>query len=367
VLPVSDEMTCKACHASTTDTTNPAVTAAMPTGGWTFDSDAEKDWKKNILRLHDEKQITNAAFISALTTLSYSSAGLYATSQTGKPVLCASCHGSNALPGTGVDGISKLTAALHANHATVKDPATQIALGDSTNRTACYSCHPGSVTQCLRGPMGNALDASGNSAMSCQSCHGNMSNVGSPSRVGWLQEPTCQSCHHDSTRELTGVDASGNVLTWADQRFASNPNTPATGYNLYRFSKGHGNMQCESCHGATHAEYPSSEENDNVQSIAVQGHTGAIHECTSCHKTVPMTTTGGPHGLHTIGQSWVSGHQSAAEGNTAACSYCHGADFKGSALSQVKMAKTFSVEGGSKTYAAGQPVGCYDCHNGPNP
>ena len=367
VLPVSDEMTCKACHASTTVTSNPAVTAAKPAAGWIFDADQEKDWKKNILLLHDEKKLNTSAYAAALIRLGYSPAGLSATAQTGKPVLCAACHSSNALPGTGVAGITPLTQALHVRHATVKDPATQLSLGDSTNRNSCYMCHPGSDTQCLRGAMGNAVDAGGQLSMNCQSCHGNMQAVGSATRVGWLDQPTCQSCHHDGKRELSGVDASGALKTWADQRFASNPNTPAAGYNLYRFSKGHGNMQCESCHGATHAEYPSSHVNDNVQSLAVQGHTGTINECTACHKTVPMTATGGPHGLHTIGQSWVSGHENAAKAGTAACSYCHGADYRGSALSQVKMAKTFTVEGRTKSYAAGQSVGCYDCHNGPKP
>jgi hypothetical protein len=367
VLPVSDEMTCKACHASTTDTGNPAITAAKPAAGWVFDADQEKDWKKNILLLHDEKKLNNSAFAAALIQLGYSPAGLSATAQTGKPVLCAACHSSNALPGTGVAGITPLTQALHTRHATVKDPATQLSLGDSTNRTSCYMCHPGSETQCLRGAMGNALDTSGQLSMNCQSCHGSMQAVGSAARVGWLQQPTCQSCHHDGKREVSGVDANGVVKTWADQRFASNPNTPAAGYNLYRFSKGHGNLQCESCHGATHAEYPSSHVNDNVQSLAVQGHTGTINECTACHKTVPLTTTGGPHGLHTIGQSWVSGHENAAEAGTAACTYCHGADYRGTALSEVKVAKTFTVEGRTKSFAAGQKVGCYDCHNGPHP
>lgn len=367
VLPVSDEMTCKACHASTTNTSNPAVTAAKPAAGWANDADPEKDWKKNILRLHDEKQQGNAAFRSALTNLGYSSTGLSATAQAGRPILCASCHSSNALPGTGVTGISSLTQALHTKHAAVKDPLTQTSLDSSTNRGACYMCHPGSVTQCLRGPMGNALDASGKPAMNCQSCHGGMQAVGSAARIGWVQQPTCQSCHHDGKREISGVNGSGVVNTWADQRFASNPNTPASGFNLYRFSKGHGNMQCESCHGATHAEYPSSHVNDNVQSLAVQGHTGTIHECTACHKTVPLTANGGPHGLHTIGQGWISGHEEAAESNLASCAYCHGADYRGTALSQVKMDKTFTVEGRTKSFAAGQKVGCYDCHNGPNP
>jgi len=362
VLPVSDEMSCKSCHASSTVSSD-----AKPTAGWVNDSDPEKDWKKNILRLHDEKKMSNPAFTAALNQLGYSAAGLAATAQAGKPVLCAACHSSNALPGTGIAGISPLTQALHTLHASVKDPITQLTLNSSTNRTSCYMCHPGSVTQCLRGPMGNALDASGKPAMNCQSCHGSMLAVGSNARTGWLNQPTCQSCHHDGKRELSGVNAAGLPNVWTDQRFASNANAPAAGFNLYRFSTGHGGLQCESCHGATHAEFPSSQVNDNVLSKDVQGHAGTIAECTACHATVPNTITGGPHGMHTTGNAWISSHKNVAEsGGATACAYCHGADYRGTALSQVKMSKTFTLENRTKTYSAGQTVGCYDCHNGPN-
>ena len=123
-------------------------------------------------------------------------------------------------------------------------------------------------------------------------------------------------------------------------------------------------MKCEACHGSTHAEYPSREANDNVQSIAVQGYAGTVYECTSCHDNVPNTVSGGPHGMHPIGDQWEERHRGAAESATAraGCAYCHGADFRGSPLSRVKVAKTFE----DHSYAAGDMVGCYDCHNGPN-
>ena len=130
----------------------------------------------------------------------------------GTPVLCAGCHGSNALPGTGIDGVSKLTAALHTNHGKVLDPTNLQTLDSSTNRNACYLCHPGSVTKCLRGAMGNAVDASGNAVMGCQACHGNMTKVGHPERVGWLEEPNCQACHFNGQRALSAVDAAGNLI-----------------------------------------------------------------------------------------------------------------------------------------------------------
>jgi hypothetical protein len=164
------------------------------------------------------------------------------------------------------------------------------------------------------------------------------------------------------------VNAAGNLVTSTDLRFATNPNTPGAGFSLFRFSKGHGGLQCEACHGSTHAEFPSSQVNDNLQSVALQGYAGTVRECTVCHSTVPVTANGGPHGMHTIGADWVGRHGSAAEGSGAAtCAYCHGSDYRGAPLAQVKAARSYSVEGRSVSFAVGQNVGCYDCHNGPKP
>ena len=369
VLPVSDEITCVACHASRPATeTNRARLAARPASGWVYDADPEKDWKKNILRLHDERQSSNPAYQAALLTIGRSP-GLYASALSGQPTLCAACHASNALPGTGVAGVPALTSALHTNHGKVQDPSTLLALDSSTNRDTCYLCHPGSVTRCLRGAMGNATNPDGTATMGCQSCHGGMSKVGDPARVGWLEEPNCQACHFNGKRTASAVDSTGTLIQVSDARFATNPNVPAAGFSLYRFSKGHGGLQCEACHGATHAEYPSSHANDNVQSIALQGYAGTIRECTACHATVPVTAQGGPHGMHTIGATWVARHEGYVEsGGQAQCAYCHGIDYRGSPLAEVKATRTFQTKSGStRTYTAGQTVGCYDCHNGPNP
>lgn len=373
VLPVSDEMTCSACHSSRPSTeTNSARIAAKPAVGWVNDPDPEKDWKKNILRLHDERQAGNPKYAAALNTRGLGQTGsLLGSAQAGTPVLCAGCHASNALPGTGLDGVPTLTSALHTNHGKVLDPTNLMTLDSSTNRNACYLCHPGSQTKCLRGAMGNTLDASGNAVMGCQSCHGNMTKVGHPMRVGWLEEPNCQTCHFDGKRTTNALDAAGNLVKPADHRFATNANTPAAGFDLFRFSKGvkgHGNMQCEACHGATHAEYPSSHTNDNLQSITLQGYAGTVRECTACHANVPISAAGGPHGMHSIGPMWVKEHHDYIERvGVTACAYCHGSDYRGGPLAQVKIAKTFSAKNGSKAYAAGQNVGCYDCHNGPKP
>jgi len=358
VLPVSDEMDCKACHGS-----SKSASPAQPAAGWENDPDAEKDFKWNILRLHDEKfpaaVSTHQTELNAAGYGGYDNAGLYTTAKNGNPVLCATCHASNALPGTGIGGIKPLTEAIHILHAGVKDPVNGQTLNSSTNRDACYRCHPGATTKCLRGAMGKQ------SNIQCQSCHGTMSAVGAHGRNGWLQEPNCQACHQNGTRYDTAVTdmQTGTLRSALDTRFATNPNTPASGVSLYRFSTGHGNMQCSACHGSTHAIYPSSHAEDNIQSLTVQGHTGTIAECLSCHDTMPRTVTGGPHGMHNIGREWIRQHGGPAESDATQCTVCHGSNYRGTILSRAFGERTFDSD--TVYYKAGDPVGCYDCHNGP--
>lgn len=368
VLPVSDEMNCSSCH--TTNTNNDAVSiAAKPAGGWVTDeTNPERQYRLNILRLHDEKAWASADFQNALVAANYNG-GLEVSARAGRPVLCAACHASNALGTSSIAGTKPLTESMHAKHASVTDPTSGQTLDSSTNRSSCYQCHPGSTTKCLRGAMGSATLADGSMAMQCQSCHGNMSHVGASGRVGWLQQPNCQACHHDGKRELEAVNSSGQLKTWTDNRFATTANSPAAGYSLFRTSEGHGGLKCEACHGATHAEYTSSHVNDNLLSMDTQGYLGTVAECSSCHASNISNKNplnGGPHGMHVVGQAWVSGHQKYAEHNTASCGYCHGSTFRGTSLSKLKVARTFSVDDGrSKSFPEGTMMGCYNCHNGP--
>lgn len=92
VVPVSSEMDCRACHASGTHP------SAMPDGGWQNDPNDKRDFRLNILRPHDQHHSTS----------------LYNS----QPVLCAQCHASEALPGTGVEGVPPLTQAMHARRRT---------------------------------------------------------------------------------------------------------------------------------------------------------------------------------------------------------------------------------------------------------
>jgi hypothetical protein len=364
VAPVSSEMDCGACHGS--------GTVVMPPGGWTYDPNRERDYKWNILKTHDARESGNPEYTSALAQAGYKAAGLTATAQAGTPVLCAKCHGSNALPGTGIAGVKPLTEALHGSHAGANDPQTGMPLGDSNNRSSCYRCHPGSETRCLRGTMGNMVAADGTMAIQCQNCHGGMSDVGRAGRTGWLEQPNCQACHTGTATMNSGqirytsvFSAPGVMRIAASNRFATNPDTPAAGFSLYRLSKGHGGLQCEVCHGSTHAEFPSSHANDNLMSLDRQGHVGTISECTACHKEVPETANGGPHGMHPVGSQWVSKHKDHAKSNPAQCQECHGLDYRGTELSRAFGARTLTTELGTLNLWRGFQIGCYNCHRGP--
>jgi hypothetical protein len=304
-------------------------------------------------------------YASAAARFGYDAKGLESTvSRT--PVLCGSCHSTNALGLAGFAGIPSLTSAVHTMHASVVDPATNQAMDSELTRDACYRCHPGPKTQCLRGAMGTLKTGTGDYAIQCQSCHGTLSAVGNPARQGWLQEPECQNCHIGSATQNGGTVIftsawNGATLRPAvDDTFATNADTPSAGLSLYRFSKGHGGLQCEACHGSTHAEYATAIANDNVQSNALQGHSGTIAACEACHGAAPNTVSGGPHGLHPIGQTWVRSHEEHAQ-NPAACQGCHGLDYRGTALSKTLADRSF----GTRSFPRGTIIGCYSCHNGP--
>jgi hypothetical protein len=212
VTPVSSEMRCDNCHKD---------------GGWANPTIRTHRVATNILTLHDQNEGT--------------------TLMKQRPVLCASCHGSNALGMTGNPSLPNLSNAMHTGHT-----------GHVPNTLAgCYNCHPGPKTKCLRDVM------SQEEGMTCISCHGTMRKVaGNPNP--WLNEPRCDTCH----------------------------DTPQNNA-LYRFSSGHGGLYCEACHDSTHAIAPSANPRDAIKFNALQGSNGPLEQCTVCHATTP--TSGGPH------------------------------------------------------------------------
>jgi hypothetical protein len=369
VLPVSDEMDCRACHASGSGS------AAKPAGGWVNEADPARDHRLNILRLHD-RHLHTQPYDDALAAKGYPAKGLEASvREQQKPVLCAACHASEALATTSFPEVKPLTQSMHAMHADVIAPDTGLALDHLANRTSCYQCHPGSDTRCLRGAMGAAVAPDGTASMQCQSCHGGMDKVGAAGRTGWLDEPNCQQCHTGSATQNNGqlrfttvFESDGRPRVPVSRMFATNPDTPAAGISLYRFSKGHGGLQCSACHGSTHAEYPSSHRNDNIQNIAAQGHAGTMSSCTSCHSSMPATVTGGPHGMHPTGSAWIDRHKDY--GKSTSCQACHGADLRGTPLSRSFSDQTLVVSddgiSSSIPLFRGANVSCFLCHKREN-
>ncbi len=373
VLPVSDEMDCRACHASGSSA------QAQPAAGWVWSGIPERDFRLNILRLHDEHQFARHGqlYQDALAARGFNPRGLYrGVIEDNHPVLCAACHASEALGAPSYGSIPPLTTSIHSFHAHVTDPVVGGTLDSANNRSACYRCHPGSATKCLRGAMGSAIALDGSMAMQCQNCHGSMSTVGSTNRVGWFMEPNCASCHTGTASSNNGQirydsvfsDNNGTVRTPVNSTFSTPPNTPAAGLSLFRFSAGHGGLQCEACHGSTHAIFPSTHANDNVRNIAIQGHAGVTVECTTCHTATPNTVNGGPHGMHPVGQTWVSAHHNVLESGQATrtqCQACHGTDYRGTVLSRMQADRALSAFGTQNLFR-GAIVGCYTCHNGPS-
>jgi hypothetical protein len=443
VLPISGETTCSACHVSSGDGGGgfaaciPSIDANCPTQGSprsntpflvarpaddpsNFPSAVKIEWAAdtNILRLHDAKHGTHL--------------------QNSTPVSCQTCHYTPALDLANVGPLGPADASangrdqkvhqtnsrvLHTFHAQFTDlfpndmppPNSPLRLDPATGKPVvnafvqnklnltCYRCHPGKVTQCLRGAMAGG-------GMICQDCHGSMSQVGNDfsakfssatpyptgadltKRVPWANEPHCQSCHTGDTgsnltsdpnviKSTDGVrllqayrtnDSTAKPILATNTRFAeetaSNANTV-----LYRMSRGHGGVFCEACHGSTHAEWPVSPSsgtyiaNDNMAATQIQGHVGKIIECTACHAAGSLSPSlGGPHGMHPVGdQHFVNGHEDLVGANRAQCRACHGQTGQGSVLSKVAATRTFSTEGGQKTLTAGQQVSCGLCHGNP--
>ena len=376
VLPVSEETTCTTCHATgRAAASNPALT-------WATDADLEIQARKNVLILHDSINGTNL--------------------KASAPVLCASCHYSPALDLAGAGPSAQqllhptMSKVMHGFHSNKMFDATGTALADSAvtpggtpptaDRQACYQCHPGSTTKCFRGAM--------SSTVSCQNCHGPMAAVGGAAvlkaggsidglndggfRRPWKDLPRCGSCHtgdamsHLASPHILGPDGMRLFQAWdtgdasASPLVATNTRFAEESGKLFRFSKGHGGLACEACHGSTHAIWPAADgSNDNVAATQLQGRPGTISECTACHGSGFALTTNGPHGMHNVNNpNWIQGgHENFYQQNPSGCQACHGTDLRGTVLSRVPVDRTFS---NGVTVKKGGMVTCYTCHNGPN-
>ena len=372
VVPVSEEVNCAGCHAleggTPIATERPGISYVHATS--TRQLDIEHAGKVNILRLHDEKHGTSL--------------------DSQQPVLCARCHYSAALDlaeqgpqgeQIGRGAMSQVMHKLHgAAHPLRPNDIPEIIPSQGPMEKNCFQCHPGKVTQCFRGAMFKA-------GLQCHDCHAGMNAVAGifQLRTGdfrrhWLDEPKCGSCHGGDVLDHLGndvilrkafdpTDPAATPFVPTNTRFAENPDT------LYRNSKGHGGVFCEGCHGSTHAIWPNQDPlaNDNVAATQLQGHSGPISECTTCHTTGSLgLTLNGPHGMHPINDRlWNKEHKELFEHNAARCQTCHGVNLEGTVLSKTVADRTLQAKeeqpDGTKNIflAKGTKVSCTLCHEQP--
>ncbi len=264
VVPVSSEIACAGCHG----------------GGWRVDGLAgfSDDTSRRILEAHDQRSGTQ----------------LLALARAGKPRLCQSCHADPSQDAEGRPELLGFSAAMHGFHA-------QFLAGRDAD--ACALCHPvdpAGATVALRGGHATSLD--------CTHCHGTLEDhalgllkaeheAGKPGaaalmatirprlvesvddlepRQPWVQLPDCLACHTDDFERPDPVDVSAfNQWTEGED-------------DLYRRSTDESErLQCQACHGATHATYPAHNANfgadrDNVQPLQYQGMRRAIGAAASC-------------------------------------------------------------------------------------
>ncbi len=240
----------------------------------------------NCAKCHGSATVTTFDDILAKHDANHGTSLSNAASQ---PVLCASCHADPAL-GTATGQLIYLSEAIHGTHASVSG-------------ITCYDCHQGQITKFNRSLPHSSEDGN------CTLCHGTMANIASTiaaGRVPWTSEPQCVTCH-------AGID---DVNTNSE---------------LFKDSRGHGNMYCSACHGSPHATFPSRVASDNYQSVQYQGFSskiktigscGVCHDnsrgeekdialfsgvhggskppeeigCRVCHTSIPSDTKGWPHG-----------------------------------------------------------------------
>jgi hypothetical protein len=430
VLPVASEADCKNCHNGTDGIASVFAKVTKYANGtpWVIATDATAPGpdkvnnasKINILRLHDAKwgaKYTTGP--TAAPTPAPCNAGTESSClDKRRAIQCAQCHYSPALdlaqvgpidePAVGATGRQQLrhismSRAMHYNHGQYTSLFPAMPLPGSVNRTlvtqteildqTCYQCHPGKVTKCLRGAMGAG-------GVVCQDCHGDMKQVGNDfsaglpakggldlsKRVPWAVEPKCQSCHVGDAKSVTTMNRSDylvaadgirNLMAYTKSSAAAAAvklvDAPTSRFaenqKLYRLSKGHGGVLCQGCHGGTHAEWPNpnASANDNIAAAQLQGHSGTLIECTTCHAAGSLgLTLNGPHGMHPVNDTgWTAKHSDVAEGNLDSCRTCHGMHGEGTVLSRVAATRTLRAsDDGARTVTlqAGTPVRCNICH-----
>jgi len=156
-------------------------------------------------------------------------------------------------------------------------------------------------------------------------------------------------------------------------RFAEEPGT------LYRESRGHGGLACESCHGSPLAIWPvpNPDASDNVPVLQLQGHAGTLSDCGVCHQAPfgGVAGLGGPHGMHAVADpDWIKGegdwHGEVYEDERErtgmdVCAPCHGGNHKGTRLATTFVDRVLRDSEGTvrAVVPEGTQISCGLCHS----
>ena len=240
------------CRSPTRWTAGPATPpargpAAQPAAGWVDDPDPERDYRLNILRLHDEMERRPATFQAALAQGRIRRAGPVRHAPTdGKPVLCAACHASNALPGPASRASPPLTRPSTRCHASVTDPTTGLTLGRRP-RTArpATAATPARRRAACAAPWETPWPPTARCRCSARAATAGMARWAPPrGRAGSTSRParTATPARPRATPARSATPRSstprGSPREAVDPTFATNADTPAAGLSLYRFSRG---------------------------------------------------------------------------------------------------------------------------------
>lgn len=349
------------------------------------------------------------------------------------PMPAPESDGQGGLPANHLERDSALEQTCYQCHPGTKTKCLRGAMANGG--MVCQDCHGGMLQ------VGD--DFTGNLSASAPLLPDG-TNADLTKRVPWANEPGCGSCHtgdvrnnladpDDSRVAINTVDSYGNPdglrlirayldipgatttpssdtadttpIVPSNKRFAE-PSVPesfngflnpgAGNPKLYRVSTGHGGVFCEGCHGATHAEWDSDGSpilNDNITANQLQGHSGTVTECSTCHTNGAFSIDDfkgsfdadglmkGPHGMHPVDDPiWTEKHKEVfndAETPTGTCQACHGNNLEGTVLARTAAARVLrcketSVPGCNETSQGkqisverGTQVSCALCHETP--
>ncbi len=288
-------------------------------------------------------------------------------------MLCQDCHGNMTQVGTDFSKNKPGGSFIIANDFYVNTGTPRVPWA---NEPGCGSCHIGDAKDNGR----TGLNTTGSFTVNARDKYGNTDNL----RL--LQAFTNASYCNPATTDPTTCPKVTPIVP-SNKRFAedtivdgASPTTvPGGNPKLYRVSTGHSGVYCEACHGSTHAEWPNANPNanDNKTATQLQGHSGTIVECSTCHTNEldSLSTLAGPHGLHPVGTNtpfanrsihgsstiWGSGGYNDATYQSK-CQSCHGGTSRststGTVLSRAFAQRTLR----GQTVAQGTPIACTRCH-----